>query len=77
MGTPNIAGGWSDPIDLSVVLSTEIHGVESRLSPDGKTLYFTKSTGADGRSGIWQADLSGVLQAHGITPHAPSPGHAS
>ena len=59
-------GGWSDPIDLRTALSADVHGTESRLSPDGKTLYFTKGPAADGTYGIWQVDLSGLLRAHGL-----------
>lgn len=57
-------GGWGDPIDLRQALSSEyVHGVECRLSPDDKTLYF--SNGArDGRYGIWQVDITPLLKTH-------------
>jgi Tol biopolymer transport system component len=32
---------WSAPVDLRTILSDDVHGVEARLSPDEKTLYFT------------------------------------
>jgi len=62
--------GWGDPIDLRTALSDDVHGIEGRLSPDGKTLYFSNSrspSGADIPDArfIWQVDLSNLLQAHG------------
>jgi Tol biopolymer transport system component len=64
------ADGWGEPIDLRM-LSPNIHGIEARLSPDGKTLYFSNSrnpSGVDvpGDRYIWQVDISGVLKAHGV-----------
>ena len=61
--------GWGDPIDLRSALSDNVHGIEARLSPDGKTLYFSNSrslSGVDrpGEQFIWQVDLSNLLQAH-------------
>jgi Tol biopolymer transport system component len=61
--------GWGDPIDLGTALSEEVHGIESRLSPDGKTLYFSNSRSSSGTDipdarFIWQVDLSNLLQAH-------------
>ena len=35
--------GWSKPVDLADVISPDVYGVEARLSPDRKTLYFTNS----------------------------------
>lgn len=63
--------GWTDPIDLRKVLSDEVYGVEARLSPDGKILYFSNSRNASGvkdpnGSYIWKVDISGVLKEHGI-----------
>jgi hypothetical protein len=62
---------WSEPIDLRAVLSENVNGVEPRLSPDCKTLYFTNSrnaAGADDPNGsyTWMVDISGVLKAHGV-----------
>jgi Tol biopolymer transport system component len=63
--------GWGDPIDLRSELSDNVHGIEARLSPDGKTLYFSNSRGPSGADVpnsrfTWQVDLSPVLKAHGI-----------
>lgn len=33
--------GWSEPVDLRSLLCEDVFGVEARLSPDEKTLYFT------------------------------------
>jgi len=61
--------GWGDPIDLRTILSDDVHGIEARLSPDGKTLYFANSRGAGGvinpdNRSTWKVDISGILQAH-------------
>jgi Tol biopolymer transport system component len=37
---------WSEPADLQKVLSPEVYGIEARLSPDNKTLFFTNSRSA-------------------------------
>jgi Tol biopolymer transport system component len=63
------ATGWGDPIDLRSALSDNVHGIEARLSPDGKTLYFSNSRSSSGADipdarFIWQVDLSNLLQAH-------------
>jgi Tol biopolymer transport system component len=63
--------GWGAPIDLRSALSEEVHGVEARLSPDHKTLYFSKSSSPSGQkvpnaSYIWKVDISGLLKTHGI-----------
>lgn len=65
------AGEWGQPIDLQTVLSDKVFGVEARLSPDCKTLYYTNSLNAEGvkvqgASFIWQVDISELLKAHGI-----------
>jgi Tol biopolymer transport system component len=65
------ATGWGDPIDLRSTISDNVHGIEARLSPDGKTLYFSNSrspSGVDrpGEQFIWQVDLSNLLQAHSV-----------
>jgi hypothetical protein len=67
--------GWGDPIDLRTALSEDVHGIEARLSPDGKTLYFSNSRSSSGTDVpdarlIWQVDLSNLLEAHraGKTP---------
>jgi Tol biopolymer transport system component len=62
---------WGDPIDLRSLLSDKVYGVEGRLSPDLKTLYFTNQRKANGEtdpdgSYTWMVDISGVLKAHGI-----------
>jgi len=64
------ASGWTDPLDLRI-LSPNVHGIEARLSPDHKTLYFSNSRNASGVDVpgdryIWSVDISGVLRAHGI-----------
>lgn len=64
-------GSWGELIDLRSVLSDKVYGVEARLSPDCKTLYFTNSLNAagvkaPGSSFIWQVDISELLKAHGI-----------
>ncbi|HEX4039208.1 MAG TPA: hypothetical protein VHX37_14215 [Acidobacteriaceae bacterium] len=66
------AGGWSEPVDLRSVLSGEVHGVEARLSPDGKTLYFTgprpSSPGsAPNSSAILRVSIAQLLASHGIS----------
>ena len=67
--TPN---GWSEPIDLRLALSSDkVFGVEARLSPDLKTLYFCNQRNAAGvtmptEQYIWQVDISKVLKEHGI-----------
>ena len=33
--------GWSEPVDLRSLLCEDVYGVEARLSPDERTLYFT------------------------------------
>jgi hypothetical protein len=67
----NAEGKWDDPIDLRALLSDKVYGVEARLSPDCKTLYYTNSLNAEGvkvpdASFIWQVDISGVLKTHDI-----------
>jgi Tol biopolymer transport system component len=67
--TPN---GWSEPIDLRVALASDkVFGVEARLSPDLKILYFCNQRNAAGvtmptEQYIWQVDISKVLKEHGI-----------
>ena len=34
-------GKWSEPVDLRLELSGDVYGIEARLAPDEKTLYFT------------------------------------
>jgi Tol biopolymer transport system component len=65
------ANGWGEPIDLRSALSEDVHGIEARLSPDGKTLYFSNArspSGADVPNGryIWSVDLTDLLKAHGV-----------
>lgn len=59
--------GWSDPIDLRSALSENVYGIEARLSPDAKTLYFSNSRNASGANVqggryIWKVDLSDLLR---------------
>lgn len=66
--TPN---GWSEPIDLRLKTSDKVFGVEARLSPDLKTLYFSNQRNAAGvtvptEQYIWQVDISKVLKEHGL-----------
>lgn len=66
------AGRWSDPVDLRSALSDDVHGVEARLSPDRKTLYFTglrpASAGGDPKSRpILKVSLAQLLARHGIS----------
>jgi Tol biopolymer transport system component len=63
--------GWSEPIDLRQSVSDKVFGVEARLSPDLKTLYFTNQINKDGvkvptDSYIWQVDISKLLKEHGV-----------
>lgn len=65
------AQGWSEPLDLRSALSQDVYGIEARLSPDGKTLYFSNSRNALGeivKGGryIWKIDLTGLLKTQGI-----------
>jgi Tol biopolymer transport system component len=63
--------GWSDPIDLRTVLSDDVHGVEARLSPDGRTLYFTGPPTVSAidphARPISEVSLSDLLASHGIS----------
>jgi Tol biopolymer transport system component len=66
------ANGWSDPVDLRVALSGDVHGIEARLSPDLKTLYFTgprpASAGGDPNTGtILKVSLARLLASHGLS----------
>ena len=59
--------GWGGPIDLRSAISENVYGIEARLSPDGKTLYFSNSRNASGGNVpggryIWQVDLSNLVQ---------------
>lgn len=62
--------GWSEPVDLRLALSSDkVFGVEARLSPDLKTLYFCNQRNAAGvtvptEQYIWQVDISRVLAEH-------------
>jgi Tol biopolymer transport system component len=63
------ATGWGDLIDLRSALSEKVYGIEARLSPDGKTLYFTNSLSPSGEKVpdhryVWQVDLTDLLKAH-------------
>lgn len=63
--------GWSEPIDLRQAVSNKVFGVEARLSPDLKTLYFTNQTNKDGvkvatDSYIWQVDISRLLKEYRV-----------
>lgn len=65
------AHGWGEPIDLRSALSEDAHGIEARLSPDGKTLYFSNARGPSGTDVpngrfIWSVDLTELLKAHGV-----------
>ena len=65
------AKGWSEPFDLRQLISDKVFGVEARLSPDLKTLYFSNQRNAAGVTVntdqyIWQVDISKVLKAHGL-----------
>jgi Tol biopolymer transport system component len=58
--------GWSEPIDLRTALSPDVFGIEARLSPDSRTLYFSNSSAPPGHapSGdryLWKIDLTPVL----------------
>lgn len=44
-------GGWSEPIDLRTSLGPDVYGVEARLDPRGKTLYFINGRKLPGDSG--------------------------
>lgn len=64
------SGGWSAPLDLRTVLGPGVYGIEARLSPNGKTLYFANDRGPGGISipkhrFVWQADLTKLLASHG------------
>lgn len=63
--------GWSEPLDLRQLISDKVFGVEARLSPDLKTLYFSNQRNAAGVTVntdqyIWQVDISKVLKAYGL-----------
>lgn len=60
--------GWSEPIDLREI-SPGVHGIEARLSPDVKTLYFSNSISPSGISNpgkryTWQVDISAFLKKY-------------
>ncbi|MGH9518408.1 MAG: hypothetical protein ACRD2D_02120, partial [Terriglobales bacterium] len=52
--------GWSAPLDLRDAISPQVYGIEARLSPAGRTLYFTHSA-PDKTNPIWQVSLASVL----------------
>jgi Tol biopolymer transport system component len=61
--------GWSDPIDLRQAVSDKVFGVEARLSPDLKMLYFTNQINKDGfkvptDTYIWQVNITTLLMEH-------------
>ncbi|MEO6976766.1 MAG: hypothetical protein ABJA76_06000 [Mucilaginibacter sp.] len=63
--------GWSEPLDLRQLISDKVFGVEARLSPDLKTLYFSNQRNAAGVTVntdqyIWQVNISKILKAHGL-----------
>lgn len=65
------ANGWGEPIDLRSAISDNVHGIESRLSPDRKTLYYSNSRGPTGTNvpngrHIWKVDLSPLLRARHV-----------
>lgn len=54
--------GWTPPLDLRTAISPRVHGVEARLSPDLRTLYFSNSVAPSGQTAasasyIWQVPL--------------------
>jgi len=54
--------GWTAPLDLRTAISPLVHGVEARLSPDLRMLYFSNGIGPSGQatpsaSYIWQVPL--------------------
>lgn len=62
---------WGEPIDLRSALSENAHGIEARLSPDGKTLYFSNARGPSGTDVpngrfIWSVELADLLRSHGV-----------
>jgi len=63
--------GWSEPTDLRTAISDKVFGVEARLSPDLRTLYFSNQRNAKGETVstdqyIWRVDISKILTEHGI-----------
>ena len=50
-------GGWGKPIDLGDAANEDVPW-GSHLAPDGRTVYFT------GTSGIWQISLEPWLRQH-------------
>ena len=61
-------GGWSEPLDLRLLISNNVFGVEARLSPDLKTLYFSNQRNAAGVTVntdqyMWQADISKLVSS--------------
>ena len=45
-----IVNGWGALIDLRSAISDKVHGIEARLLPDGKTLYFSNSVSPSGEN---------------------------
>jgi hypothetical protein len=65
------ASGWGGPIDLRSAISDHVYGIEARLSPDGKTLYFSNSRNPSGTTVpkgryVWKVSLADLLKAHGV-----------
>jgi WD40-like Beta Propeller Repeat len=46
--TRKTLSGWSTREDLRQSLSPDVYGIEARLSPDGKTLFFTNNHDPNG-----------------------------
>lgn len=65
------ANGWSAPLDLRSALGPAVYGIEARLSPDARTLYFSNDRGPAGvpvpqHRFVWQVDLTALLRTHGF-----------
>jgi Tol biopolymer transport system component len=62
---------WEEPVDLKTTLSPNVAGIEARLSPDARTLYFVNSQAPSGQSEknaryLWKVDLTPVLRTQGF-----------
>lgn len=61
------ANGWGPPLDLTKELSEKVYGIEARLSPDTKTLYYTNSeqipdAPSGVKRGIWMVSIEELIQ---------------
>ena len=62
---------WTEPISLSM-LNTEASDLAARLSPDGKTLYFSSNRSGGDNVEIYRVQLEEILTAVAVPGPAES-----